>query len=177
MTAGPPITCVYLCTLGSHYKSTRASSPEGDRFHSLHSYHHPHSVAFTTHQLEYSSGSTIVERVIAYSQTRRSKGVISHESPEPGYIAVSFIVLVPNPASSTTSTHFGPVLLFSHPMASAVTYRRQIYNRKMQNTKTCIHEEQFILNALIKLLTLCSTSLSLTLNDSGSKWSELTSHV
>src|SRR3954463_16681073 len=30
---------------------------------------------------------------------------------------------------------------------------------KMQNTKTCIHEEQFILNALIKLLPLSSTSL------------------
>src|SRR3954468_8717925 len=38
---------------------------------------------------------------------------------------------------------------------------------KMQNTKICIHEEQFILNALIKLLPLNSTSLLLTLSDPG----------
>ena len=44
-----------------------------------------------------------MEEVIAHSQISRSKGFISHESSEPGYIAVSFIVFVPNPASGTRS--------------------------------------------------------------------------
>ena len=39
--------------------------------------------------LSYSSRSTIVARVIAHSQFNRSRGFITHESPEPRYIAVS----------------------------------------------------------------------------------------
>ena len=56
-----------------------------------------------------------MEEVIAHSQTSRIRGFISHESPEPGYIAVSFIVHVPNPASGTSSIYFGLVPFFSHP--------------------------------------------------------------
>ena len=104
MTAGAPIMCIALCTLGSDYKSTRASSPEGGsiQLHLLHI------------ELDTAQGSHC-SRVIAYSQTSRSKGVISNESPEPGYIVVSFIARVPNPTSGTSSIHFGLVPFFSHP--------------------------------------------------------------
>ena len=52
-------------------------------------------------------------------------GVISHESPEPGYIAASLIAL-----SQSRLRHQQHLLrycpLFAIPMASAVTYRRQL---------------------------------------------------
>src|SRR3954462_9793551 len=56
-----------------------------------------------------------------------SWGVISQESPEPGYIVVSFTVLVPNPipAPSTLSPSCLP-LSCAIPMEFAVTFRRQL---------------------------------------------------
>src|SRR4051812_13771592 len=39
----------------------------------------------------------VVQGLIDIEYTSRSRGVIFPESPEPGYIVVSFIVLVPNP--------------------------------------------------------------------------------
>src|ERR1043165_9048986 len=64
---------------------------------------------------------------IDIEETSRSRGVISPESPEPGYIVVSFTLLVlnPIPAPSTFSPSRLP-LSFAIPMASAVTYRRQL---------------------------------------------------
>src|SRR4051812_45116062 len=60
-------------------------------------------------------------------ETIRSRGVLSQESPEPGYIVVSVTVLVlnPIPAPSIFSPSRLP-LSFAIPMASAVTYRRQL---------------------------------------------------
>src|SRR3954467_3935064 len=55
------------------------------------------------------------------------RGVISPESPEPGYIMVSFTVLVPNPISAPST--FSPSrlpLTLAIPMASAVTFQRQL---------------------------------------------------
>src|SRR3954465_15644149 len=56
-----------------------------------------------------------------------SRGVISPESPEPRYIVVTVTVFVPNPipAPSTSSSSRLPLTL-AIPMASAVTYRRQL---------------------------------------------------
>src|ERR1041385_2044167 len=56
------------------------------------------------------------------------------ESPEPGYIVVSFIVLVPNPipAPSSSSSSCLPLTL-AIPMASAVTYRGQ--GRKVKSVE------------------------------------------
>src|SRR3954462_1453274 len=53
---------------------------------------------------------------IDIEETSRSRGVISTESPEPGYIVVSLTVLVPNPISApSTSLSLASSPHFSHP--------------------------------------------------------------
>src|SRR3954467_11925016 len=58
----------------------------------------------------------VVPLLIHIEETSRSRGVISQESPEPGYIMVSLTVLVPNPIPAP-STFFSLELSphFSHP--------------------------------------------------------------
>ena len=74
---------------------------------------------------ETAQGALIVARVIASVQLSRSRGVISTESPEPGYIVVSpCLSPIPLPAPSTLSSDLSPSLAI--PMASAVTKRRQL---------------------------------------------------
>src|SRR4051812_18716276 len=52
-------------------------------------------------------GAVIVVRdLIHIEQTRRSRGIISSESPEPGYIVVSSTVLVPNPFLAPSTCFF-----------------------------------------------------------------------
>ena len=63
--------------------------------------------------------------IFLYSEISRSRGVISHESLEPGYIAVSFIALSQSRLRhQQQSLRYCPSLAI--PMASAVTYRRQL---------------------------------------------------
>src|SRR3954466_13871727 len=153
MTARPNRQCSYRSTPGSYYKSLGYSSCVRD----ARPFTHNLPSSFTASR--YTSGKQervannnshlplssqiaviVVLVLIHIEETSRSRGVISQESPEPGYIVVSFTVLVLNPilAPSTFSPSRLP-LSFAIPMASAGTYRRhlasQIFNRMERATK------------------------------------------
>src|SRR3954466_2615290 len=140
MTARPNRQCSYRSTPGSYYKSLGYSSCVRD----ARPFTHNLPSSFTASR--YTSGKQervannnshlplssqiaviVVLVLIHIEETSRSRGVISQESPEPGYIVVSFTVLVlnPIPAPSTFSPSRLP-LSFAIPMAFAVTYRRQL---------------------------------------------------
>src|ERR1041384_4392685 len=79
------------------------------------------------HDPQHSHHYSHLAQFIPIEETSMSRGVISLESPEPGYTVVSFTVSVlnPVPAPSTSSSSRLPLTL-AIPMASAVAYRRQL---------------------------------------------------
>src|ERR1041384_7510996 len=79
------------------------------------------------HDPQHSHHYSHLAQFIDIEETSRSRGVISMESPEPGYTVVSFTVSVldPIPAPSTSPSSRLPLTL-AIPMASAVTYQRQL---------------------------------------------------
>src|ERR1041384_4744214 len=79
------------------------------------------------HDPQHSHHYSHLAQFIPIEETSMSRGVISLESPEPGYTVVSFTVSVLDPilAPSTSSSSRLPLTL-AIPMASAVAYRRQL---------------------------------------------------